>query len=107
VGCGRKRLLEQTIADLRAPLHPNCYLSVTQFAEKVGLHGEPTSLASHTSSNSSEQSTAQPAPHHRRSSALWLVITLALTAAVIAGLCVTGQVDIRGFLQWANGNLWQ
>ena len=30
----RERLLEQTIADLNAPLHPNCYLSPTQFAEK-------------------------------------------------------------------------
>ncbi len=30
----RKRLLEQTVADLNAPLHPNCYLSPTQFAEK-------------------------------------------------------------------------
>ena len=33
----RERLLEQTIADLNAPLHPNCYLSPTQFAEKFGL----------------------------------------------------------------------
>ncbi len=33
----REQLLEQTIADLRAPLHPNCYLSPTQFAEKFGL----------------------------------------------------------------------
>ncbi len=30
----RERLLERTIADLNAPLHPNCYLSPTQFAEK-------------------------------------------------------------------------
>ena len=28
----REKLLKQTIADLRAPLHPNCYLSPTQFA---------------------------------------------------------------------------
>lgn len=33
----REWLLEQTIADLNAPLHPNCYLSPTQFAEKFGL----------------------------------------------------------------------
>jgi hypothetical protein len=30
----REWLLEQTIADFNAPLHPNCYLSPTQFAEK-------------------------------------------------------------------------
>ena len=36
----RERLLEQTIADLRAPLHPNCYLSPTHFAEKFGLEAE-------------------------------------------------------------------
>ena len=33
----REQLLEQTIADLRAPLHENCYLSPSQFAEKFGL----------------------------------------------------------------------
>ena len=33
----RERLLEQTIVDLRAPLHPNCYLSPAQFAEEFGL----------------------------------------------------------------------
>jgi hypothetical protein len=29
-------VLEETIAALHAPLHPNCYLSPTQFAEKFG-----------------------------------------------------------------------
>ena len=33
----RERALEETIAALHAPLHPNCYLSPTQFAEKFGL----------------------------------------------------------------------
>jgi hypothetical protein len=33
----RERALTETIAALRAPLHPNCYLSPTQFAEKFGL----------------------------------------------------------------------
>ena len=49
----RERQLEETIAALRAPLHPNCYLSPTQFAEKFGLaspatvrsNDEPTSAA--------------------------------------------------------------
>jgi WD40 repeat protein len=33
----REHALEETIAALHAPLHPNCYLSPTQFAEKFGL----------------------------------------------------------------------
>jgi predicted oxidoreductase (fatty acid repression mutant protein) len=33
----RERLLEEAIAELRAPLHPNCYLSPTQFLERSGL----------------------------------------------------------------------
>jgi hypothetical protein len=33
----RQQVLRHTIADLRAPLHPNCYLSPIQFAEKFGL----------------------------------------------------------------------
>lgn len=37
----RERQLEETIAALNAPLHPNCYLSPTQFAEKFGLKRPP------------------------------------------------------------------
>ncbi len=33
----RERQLEETIAALNAPLHPNCYLSPTAFSEKFGL----------------------------------------------------------------------
>ena len=33
----REHALEEIIAALNAPLHPNCYLSPTQFAEKFGL----------------------------------------------------------------------
>jgi hypothetical protein len=32
----RARALEETIAALHAPLHPNCYLSPTQFVAKFG-----------------------------------------------------------------------
>lgn len=34
---GRASALAETVAALRAPLHPNCYLSPTEFAAKFGL----------------------------------------------------------------------
>jgi hypothetical protein len=33
----RAHALEETVAALKAPLHPNCYLSPTEFAAKFGL----------------------------------------------------------------------
>jgi hypothetical protein len=58
----RERLLEQTIAELRAPLHPNCYLSPSQFAEKFGL---AASLAS-TDETGSDPSPPGGDMEHRR-----------------------------------------
>jgi hypothetical protein len=39
----REQLLDRCIAELRAPLHPNCYLSPSQFAEKFNLSPPPAS----------------------------------------------------------------
>jgi hypothetical protein len=36
----RARALADTVAALHAPLHPNCYLSPTEFASKFGLTAE-------------------------------------------------------------------
>ena len=97
----REQLLEQTIADLRAPLHPNCYLSPTQFAEKFGLPppataepaAEPVSIGLHPTSDPSPASTAnQGAPHWRRPWALWLSLTWALAATAVAALSAIGAV---------------
>jgi hypothetical protein len=58
----RERLLEQTIAELRAPLHPNCYLSPSQFAEKFGL-AAPFASAGETGSDSSpSEKRSDPSP---------------------------------------------
>lgn len=43
--------LHMTIAVLRAPLHPNCYLSPTQFAEKFGIDRPAKAKADNIASN--------------------------------------------------------
>jgi hypothetical protein len=51
----REQLLEQTIVELRAPLHTNCYLSPTEFAERFGL---PSPVGAASAAATAEQSAA-------------------------------------------------
>jgi len=114
----REQLLEQTIADVRTPLHENCYLSPTQFAEKFGL-AQPaaahptgateaqgprtptlpaTKSSAHRASGSqakpdpSAGSVATPAPQHRRGWVLWLTLTCAAAATAAAGVLALGTL---------------
>ena len=85
----REQLLEQTIADLRAPLHENCYLSPTQFAEKFDLPA-PAAAAPQARPDPSAGSTSKPALG--RSWALWLALTWAAAATALAGLSALGTL---------------
>jgi hypothetical protein len=92
----RKQLLEQTIAELHAPLHDNCYLSPTQFAERFGLP-PPAAKAQRTASEVVEETAPEPvrvdaanhrARHRPRRWALWLALgwALAATAAAVSAI---------------------
>ncbi len=76
----RERALEETIGALHAPLHPNCYLSPTQFAEKFGL-----------------KASGSPTPTHASRRRRWLIFLAALAA--LASAAVIGRTKIAQIVQ--------
>ena len=91
----RERLLDQTIADLRAPLHPNCYLSPTAFAAKFGI--EPPAKA--------EQSTTGPVTvdnpelHRGRVWQLLFWLFALMLLATLAGLVFIEKIGLATIVQ--------
>jgi hypothetical protein len=88
---GRTNAVSEVTAMLRAPLHPNCYLSPSQFAEKFG-----SISVAQTESTTAEKPSSLPRPRRK----LWrmLIGFLALLIAFAAGVLV-GQVDIVEIVQ--------
>ncbi len=113
LGCTEDDPVIATVAaSLRAPLHPNCYLSPTQMAAKFAVVGaaeeseEPTQVAASltTAAASTARSTSKAAPPARRrrprSLGRWLVLAfMGLALASVAALAAIGQIDIVEIVQ--------
>lgn len=100
----REELLEQTVADLRAPLHENCYLSPTQFAEKAALqYAAATALAAANSEGAAKTARVvnEPSLHHRPGSAPWLAFVVGLVLIGIAAMvAVFAGRTLFGGMPW-------
>ena len=103
-------------ASLHARLHPNCYLSPTQLAEKYRVEPAGKTEAPITGSEAADPDAASdpPAPSKRAVAAtvatparaprrrrwhLWLWLIVVLLLAALAGVIVTGQIDIVEIMQ--------
>ena len=93
----RAQVVAETAAVLHAPLHPNCYLSPSEFAERFGVAvagAEAPGRAVEVLEANKAGERTDTTPPRRTSWAVWLTLLLMLLLAGAAGLAATEQIDL-------------